>query len=431
MNYPFFIARKVAAEGEHSFARLIIRIAVVAIALSITVMICANSLITGFKKEISSKIFGFWGHVHITAANVYQNLLESSSVDIKQDFYPSLEKIGPAEYYEPASFLGYKYEKTKITHGGVRHIQVFALKAGIIKAKDEIEGIILKGIGKDFDWEFLEQYLVEGKPIEFKDTAASNQILISRQTATRLKVGVGDAFRIHFVENGEQLKRSFKICGIYKTGLEEYDRQFALVDIRKIQQLLGWKEDQVAGFEVFLDDIRDLKPLTEKIYYEHIPTELYAETIRQKFPEIFEWLDLQDVNEVVILSLMAVVAIINMITALLILILERTYMIGALKSLGASNWGIRKIFLYYAASIILRGLFWGNLIGIGLCLLQKYGKFIRLSEANYYLSYAPIELNWGMVLLLNVGTLLLTLLFLIIPSYLVSRISPVKAIRFN
>jgi lipoprotein-releasing system permease protein len=431
MNYSFFIAKKVAAEGEQSFARVIIRIAVIAIALSISVMICATALVSGFKREISSKIFGFWGHIHITNASVYENLLEESYVDKNQNFYPSLDTIRRVAFLEKRNILGREVKRKRYTNGGVRHIQVYAFKGGIIKAKDEIEGIFLKGVGQDFDWHFLSQYLVAGKPINTKDSTASNEILISRTTANRLKVGVGDGFRVHFVQNGEQLKRSFKICGIYKTGLEEYDRQFALVDIRKIQQLLGWTEDQVAGFEVFLDDINDLKPLSEDIYYNHIPNELYAETIRQKFPGIFNWLDLQNINEVVILSLMVIVAIINMITALMILIFERTNMIGVLKSMGARNWGIRRIFLYYASYIILNGLFWGNLLGIALCLLQKYFKFIRLDEENYYLSYAPVHFNLWSILLLNIGTLVVTLLFLVIPSYLVSRISPVKAIRFD
>jgi lipoprotein-releasing system permease protein len=431
MNYSFFIAKKVAAAGEQSFARVIIRIAVIAIALSITVMICATALVAGFKREISSKIFGFWGHIHITNASVYENLLEESWVDKKQPFYPHLDTIRRVAYVAKQRFLGQEIQRQRLTLGGVRHIQIYAFKGGIIKAKDEIEGIFLKGVGKDFDWKFLSQYLVAGQPIRMSDSSASNEILISRSTANRLKVEVGDVFRVHFVQNGEQLQRSFKICGIYKTGLEEYDRQFALVDIRKIQQLLNWTEDQVAGFEVFLDDINDLQVLAEDIYYNHLPNELYAETIRQKFPGIFNWLDLQNINEVVILTLMVIVAIINMVTALMILIFERTNMIGVLKSMGARNWGIRRIFLYYAAYIILNGLFWGNLLGIALCFAQKYFKFIRLDEENYYLSYAPVHFNVWSIIALNIGTLVLTLLFLILPSYLVSRISPVKAIRFD
>ena len=431
MNFEYFIARKVSASGQQSFSRLIIRIAVVAVALSVAVMIVSTALIAGFKKEISSKIFGFWGHIHITDTDINRSLLEIYPISSKQDFYPSLDTIGPVRYIEDRRWLGMDFQSLRTTKGGVSHIQVFALKPGIIKAKNEIEGIILKGVGQDFDWEFMTEYLVEGEPLSLPDSSMSNQILISRQTANRLNVGVGDRFRVHFVEQGEQLKRQFEICGIYKTGLEEYDQKFALVDIRKIQQLLDWSEDQVSGFEVFIDDISDLEPMSDYIYFEQLPNNLYAETIRAKLPEIFEWLDLQDINEAVILALMVIVAIINMVTALMILILERTNMIGTLKALGSHNWSIRKIFLYYAGYIIVIGLLWGNGLGIGLCLLQEYFELIRLSEANYYLSVAPVDLNFWTILMLNLGTLVVTIVFLILPSYLVTSINPVKAIRFK
>lgn len=432
MRYEAFMARRVAAQGEQSFARLIIRIATIAVAMSMTVMICTTALVSGFQKEISSKIFGFWGHIHITDANIYSTLLEARPIDRDQPFYPHLDTLRHVPYIEVRRFLGQEMERLTQTRGGVRHIQVFTLRPGIIKAGDQIEGIVLKGIGADFDWQFMEQFMEEGTSLTLDGEEASEGILLSRQTADRLKVDPGDRFIITFVtDNSQQLQRRFTVRGIYKTGLEEYDRKFALVDIRKLQQLMGWREDQVGGFEIFVEHIEDLEPITDYIYLEELPSTLYAESIRRKLPEIFEWLALQDVNEVVILSLMVIVAIINMITALLILILERTNMIGTLKSLGATNWSIRKIFLYYAARIIGRGLLWGNLIGLGLCLAQEYGRFIRLQEENYYLSYAPIDLNLWVILLLNVATLIITLVFLIVPSYLVTRIDPIRAIRFK
>ena len=434
MNLSFFIARKVAASGQRSFSRLIIRIAIVAVALSVAVMIVSTSLIAGFKHEISEKIFGFWGHIHISEADVNRTLLDVYPVDKKQDFYPGLDTLGPVEYWQPYTLFGWELPnvmRERHTHGGIRHIQVFALNPGIIETKDAIEGIILKGVSTDFDWEFLEKYLQEGARLELADSTASDGILISRQTADRLNVAVGDRFIVYFVENNQQLRRAFRIQGIYKTGLEEYDRKFALVDIRKIQQLLNWQENEVAGFEVFVDDIRDLSILAEYIYIEKLPRNLYAETIREKFPSIFEWLALQDINERVILALMLVVGIINMVTALLILILERTNMIGILKAVGQGNWGIRKIFLYYGAFILVIGLFWGNLVGLGLCLIQQYFEVITLSEADYYLSVAPVEIKLVTVLGLNVLTIAVTLLFLLLPSYLVSRIRPVQAIRFK
>lgn len=435
MKFEAYIARRVAASGQQSFSRLILRIAVVAVALSVAVMICANALIAGFKNEISSKIFGFWGHIHITDTDINRSLLEAYPIRKDQEFYPHLDTIRQVQYMVEENWFGQRVERVRRTEGGIRHIQVFAIKPGIIEAgkkgDKDIEGIILKGVGQDFDWEFMGQYIKRGRRLNMPDSAMSREILISQQTANRLQVDTGDSFIVHFVEKGEQLQRRFHVCGVYRTGLEEYDRKFALVDIRQIQRLLGWEEGQVSGFEVFIDDIGDLETLTEYIYFEQLPTDLYAESIRDKMPEIFDWLDLQDINEVVILGLMVIVAIINMVTALMILILERTNMIGILKALGSANWSIRKIFLYYAAYIVALGLFWGNLIGIGLCLLQDKFEFIRLSEENYYLSTAPIALHFWPIFLLNLGTLAITLLFLVIPSYLVTRISPVKAIRFK
>jgi lipoprotein-releasing system permease protein len=434
MNLSFFIARKVAASGQRSFSRLIIRIAIVAVALSMAVMIVATALIAGFKKEISDKIFGFWGHIHITEANVNRTLLDVYPVSRDQDFLPGLDSLGSVPYWQPFRLFGREYPGLmldKSTRGGVKHVQVFALKPGIIETKQAIEGIILKGVSTDFNWDFLARYLQEGEALDLSDSTASDGILISRQTADRLNVGVGDRFIVYFVERNNQLRRAFRIQGIYKTGLEEYDRKFALVDIRKIQQMLDWEEDQVAGFEVFIDDIRDLQVLSEYIYFEKLPRDLYSETIREKFPGIFEWLDLQDINEKVILALMLIVSIINMVTALLILILERTNMIGVLKALGQTNWGIRKIFLYYGLFILSVGLFWGNLIGIGLCLIQKHFQVITLSEADYYLAVAPVALDPTTILSLNLLAVLVIMLFLLLPSYLVSRIRPVQAIRFK
>lgn len=319
----------------------------------------------------------------------------------------------------------------RTTKGGVDHIQVFAMIPVIVKGKKDIEGIVLKGISDDFEWKYMDQFMVEGERIVLPDSSASKDIIISQQTARRLDVKTGDNFDVVFVRKNEQLRRRFVISGIYKTGLEEYDKRFALVDIRQLQRLLGWTENEVGGFEVFIEDIDDLSTIVDYIYYDQLPNDLYAEGIKKKLPEIFDWLELQDINEIVILSLMVIVAIINMVTALMILILERTNMIGTLKAMGSSNWSIRKVFLYYAAYIVIIGLFWGNLFGIGICVLQDQLEIIRLSEENYYLSVAPIKMNFWTILGINTGTLITTVLFLVIPSYLVSSISPVKAIRFK
>jgi lipoprotein-releasing system permease protein len=432
MHLPFFIARRLAFSGKRNFSRFIIRIAVVAVALSVAVMLIASAFIAGFKYEISRKIFEFWGHIHISDT-AYSLSFEPRPIELNQDFYPSLDSVRQIKYSEPEVIFGFETgrEVEAQSHGGIRHIQAFAHKPGIIRTKTAMEGILLKGIGPDFDWTNLDPYLLEGKPLGLKDSIPSRDIILSRQTADRLQVSVGDKFIVHFVKENEQLRRRFEVSGIYKTGLEEYDRKFALCDIRVVQELLGWNENQVAGFEVWLEDIRDLDLYNTYIYEEVLPQDLLCVSIRDKFPAIFEWLQLQDYNEIVILALMLAVAIVNMITALLVLVLERTTMIGVLKALGETTGRIRQIFLYHAAVITLTGMFWGNLLGLGFCFLQDKFHLITLNEADYYLSYAPVQLNWMPLIVINAGTLVVTLVFLLLPSFIVSKISPLKAIRFE
>ncbi len=432
MQLPFYIARRIAFSGKKNFSRFILRIAIVAVALSVAVMIATTALIAGFKTEISRKIFGFWGHIHISDT-AYSLSFEPKPIDQHQAFYPSLDTVRQITFQEPETILGIETgrETTRHSYGGIRHIQAFTHKPGIIRTKTAMEGILLKGIGPDFDWNNLQPYLQEGRPLMLGDSAPSRDIIISRQTADRLQVGLGDKFIVHFVKENDQLRRLFQVCGIYKTGLEEYDRKFALCDNRVVQDLLGWNRDQVAGFEIWLDDIRDLDLYNDYLYDEILPNDLLSVSIRDKFPAIFEWLQLQDYNEVVILALMLAVAIVNMITALLVLVLERTNMIGVLKALGETNGRIRQIFIYYAAVITLTGMFWGNLIGVGFCFLEDRFHLIRLNEADYYLSYAPVLLQWLPWLLINAGTLLVTTLFLLLPSFAVSKITPVRAIRFE
>lgn len=433
MNLERFIAKRVASSNRKSFSGLIIRISIVAVALTLAVMIIATAVIAGFKQQIGEKIFGFWGHIHITSTHINRTTGEAVPISIDQPFYPGIDSIGQIDYITYPTFLGRELPWTirTSTNGGVRHIQAFALIPGIIKAKNEIEGIVLKGVGKDFDRSFFKKHMVEGDYLSLPDTAIGKGIMLSQQTANRLQLELGDKFIFHYIQDGDVRRSRFIVEGIYRTGLEEYDRKFALVDIRETQRLLKWKPDQVGGFEVFIDDLSDLEVLTEYIYMDEIPGNLYCESIKEKYPAIFEWLALQDINEFVIIFLMVLVGLINMITALMILILERTNMIGVLKALGQTNWGIRKTFLYQAAYIILLGLLWGNLAGITFCLLQEHFGIIKLSEENYYLSEAPIALNFMTILILNIGALVVIMIFLIIPSWLVTRISPVKAIRFK
>lgn len=406
MNVELFIARRLAFNSRQSFSRFIIRVAMIAVALSVAVMIVAGAIVSGFQKEISEKVFGFWGHIVIRGYEQNESYGEEP-VSSKQPFYPGLDTVK-----------------------GVQHIQVFATKAGIIKTKTEIEGIVLRGIGRDFDWSFLKKYIVEGTSFIAGDSSSRKKIIISQTTADRLYLKVGDTIPVYFVQEPMRVSK-LRIAGIYKTGLDEYDRTYALVDIGLIRNLNKWDSTEVGGFEVFINNVNDLDEMGELINENYVGEKMQARTMREINPNLFDWLDLQNMNELVIIILMILVAVINMTTVLLILILERTTMIGVLKSLGGSNWMIRKIFLYHAAYITGFGLLLGNFLGIGLSLAQKYFHFIRLDEQSYYVSVAPVLINPLYVILINAGTLIVCLITLIIPSYLVSRISPVKAIRFE
>lgn len=407
MNTAWFITRRIAFGKRRSFSGFIITIAVAAVALSIAVMLITTATVNGFQNHISRKIFGFWGHIHISKYSLNNSYEDLNPVTIYQSFYPAIDTVP-----------------------GIKHIQVYAHKAGIIKTNNEIEGVVLKGISTDFDWSFFKEYLIEGKVFEITDSVKSNDILISHTTATRLQLKTGDGLAIYFVQN-PPLVRKFNISGIYKTGLEEYDEKYALIDIKHIQKLNNWEADQVGGFEVFLDRMEDLPYFSDLLYYEIAGQDLEVQNIKEINPNIFEWLALQDMNEQVILGLMILVAIINMITALLILILERTNMIGILKSLGATDWLIRKIFLYNAAYIVGWGLVIGNLLGLSICWLQLKFGFIKLPEESYYISVAPIDIEPITVVILNLGTMIVCLFALIWPSFLATSINPIKAIRFK
>ena len=453
-NYEFFIAKKIISGGNSSDGKqrggtgTIIRIAILGIALSIIVMLLATSIVTGFQTEIRSKAFGFGAHVLITSQRSGNNSYESYPISVHQPFSNKLEK-----------------------QGGVRHVQSFAQKAGIIQTKTEIEGIMVKGINTDFDWSFFSKHVIEGDTFTVTTTEKSNKILISKHIATRLQLKVDDKMVIVFIVDDKQRKRVFKICGIYETGLEKFDEKIVLADIKKIQDLNGWSYDQVSGFEVYLDQEDYIAQQDEwffnvnteseekfafsewslNFYKRFIQSEndffttmsneirnnygltggLAVNSILVTHQDIFGWLELQDMNVYIIIALMILVAAINMSSALLILILEKTNLIGLLKSLGSVNWSIRKIFLYHAAYLIGLGLLFGNIIGLGLAYLQKNYGLISLPEESYYISTVPINLDLMTVLFLNIGTLIICTLMLIIPTFLVTKISPIRALRFN
>jgi lipoprotein-releasing system permease protein len=309
-------------------------------------------------------------------------------------------------------------------------VQVFAYKPGILKTAEQIEGIVLKGTGSDFKWDFIQKSLVQGNTLNTTDSVLVNEVMLSNYTAERLNLKAGDNVALHFMQTPPRV-RNMKVAGIYNTGMEEFDKLYALMDIRHVQELNGWNENQVAGFEVFVDNTNLIDITADEITYNELGPDLTAQTIMEIRPNIFDWLKLQDMNELIILILMTAVACINMITCLLIIILERSNMIGVLKALGARNWVVRKIFIYNSLYIVGLGLFWGNLFGIGLTLLQEHFKFSALDEASYYVKYAPVDFDIATVLMINGSTLLVCFLVLLIPSYLVSRISPVKVLRFE
>ncbi len=370
-------------------------------------MIVATAMVSGFQKEISEKVFGFWGHIHLTQFELGSGLEENP---IKHD----------AELLKSISDID-----------GVKHAQSFAHKAGIIKTATDIEGIVLKGVGQDFNWKFFEKYMVSGQSFSYSEKKENN-IVISHFTAQRLNLAVGDDVLIYLIQSNSPPKyRKLKIQGIYKSGLLEFDKFYALVDIRHIQYLNNWEENEYGGYEVFVNDINEMDSVNQQIYFNHLGPDMNAQTLRQIFPNIFDWLALQSMNEVVILVLMVVVAIINMISTLLILILDRTNMIGILKALGATGATLKKIFLFNAGYIVLLGLLVGNLLGIGVCLVQKWFEIIRLPEDSYYLSVAPVDIQLWPIVLINLGTLAVCMFILIFPAMLVGRISPIKAIRFN
>jgi len=406
LNTEYFIARRILSHDKANFSRPIVRIAILSIAVGLTVMFVAIAILTGFQKQIMEKVIGFGAHIQIARYDENAST-EAKPISRRQEFLPYLEKIK-----------------------GVKHIQTYATKAGIIKTKDQIQGIILKGIGTDFDPSFFIHKIVQGRMIKLSDTGKTNEILISKNLSDLLKIKLNDDLRMYFISGINMLGRKFNVTGIYETGLEDFDKIYVLCDIRHIQRLNNWQADEVGGFEITLDDFSKLDRIG-KYVYKRIGFSLDAKTIKQLYPQIFDWLDLQDINVLIILILMILVAGITMISTLLILILDRTNMIGILKALGMTNTNVRKIFLMKAAYIIGQGLFWGNVIGLGLCLLQQHFGLITLPQESYYVSVVPINLDPMNILLLNSCTLGICFLMLIIPSYIIARISPVKAIRFS
>ncbi|MDY0988804.1 FtsX-like permease family protein [Flavobacterium sp. CFBP9031] len=411
MNLEYFIAKRLitAKDYKSSISAPIIKIAISAIAIGIIMMMVSVATGIGLQKKIRDKVSAFNGQIIIS--NYDNNNSEVTTVPIskQQDFYPNFKSVPE-----------------------VSHIQAVTSKAGIIRTENAFEGIIFKGVGADYDWNNIKEYIVEGKLPDFAK-ALNEDVIISRFLADRLNLKIGDQFNTFFIKE-EQGKlpnsRRFKIVGIFNSGFQDFDATYIIGDIRHIQRINKWSESQVGAFEIFVKDFNEIKSTGNKIY-EKTSSNLDTQTIVEKYSYIFDWLKLFDFNIVIILGVMILVATINMVVALLVLILERTQMIGILKSMGANNWSVRKIFLYNAFYLILRGLFWGNLIGISILLIQQQFGIIKLNPENYYVNQAPVYLNWMYILLLNLLTVGVCFLVLLIPSYIITKISPVKAIRFD
>lgn len=413
MNLELFIAKRLITGKEHkiSISAPIIKIAIAAIAIGIVMMLIAIATGVGLKHKIREKVAAFNGHIQISN---YDNNTSEVSVDpvpLEQDFYPKFKDVE-----------------------GVSHVQAVATKGGIIRTEDTFEGMLAKGVGQDYNWTVFEEYIVDGRLPDYTGKL-NDEVLISRMMANRLQLKVDDSFFSFFLKDGDASKvpnnRKFKITGIYDSGFEEFDATYVFVDIRHIQRMNKWTSNEIGNFEVFLEDFDQLEDKSNEIYGKTL-SNLDTQNIKTKYFRIFEWISLFDFNIALIIGIMVIVGGINMITALLVLILERTQMIGVLKALGSENWSIRKVFLYNATYLIAIGLLWGNGIGLALLYLQdKFRLFKFPNPEEYYIEYIPVHIDVSTVLLLNLGVMLLCLVMLLVPSYIITKITPVKAIKFE
>lgn len=413
MSFENFLAKRFLKGSESvSLSKPFIRITIVSIALSVAIMIVSIAIITGFKQEIKSKVVGFGSHIQITNFDSNQSF-ETNPIPNNLECMNDVRKIE-----------------------GITHVQVFATKAGIIKTETDIQGIVLKGVASDFNWDFFKQNLVEGEVFSTDDSTATNKTIISKTLANLLKLKVGDNYDIFFVQEPPRFRR-FTVAGIYDTKMVEFDRLFVLCDLRHIQRLNGWGSNQVTGYELLVDNIDNVYDLSIEVddivgfVFIDNDSRLKVQSIVDKYPNIFDWLNLQDINAVVLIILMLLVAGINMISGLLIIILERTGAIGLLKALGSSNESIRKIFLLQSAYIMFKGLIWGTAFGVLVCLLQKYFGIAKLDEQFYFLSEVPINLNIVHVLILNAVAFVVGMAMLVVPSMVVSHISPDRTLKFD
>ena len=412
MKVASFIANRIAFNRQRSFSRFIIRLSIVATVISVAVMIVTLAFTNGFQETVSQKVFSFWGHIRVQ----YKQPLKAS--------------IAEEEQIEKNDTIAKAIQQNQ----NVVSIHPFATKYAILKTKEEMEGVLMKGLDSSYDFGHLRQFIKQGRWLHFNDTTYSREIIISSYTANELKLKLDDKVVIYFIRpDGSLRPDKLSIVGIYKTGIEDYDKTFAIGDIRLIQRLNGWKQNEIGGYEIFLKDYHQMQKVSDELYYniEKFPTEWDTQTIKDLYPNIFDWLSMQDITRNVLIGFMIVVAVINLITCLIILVLERIRMVGILKALGARNWTVQKIFLQHSTLITIVGIIGGALFGIGLCWLQQLTGFIKLDEEAYYMSEAAVKIIWWQVALICCGTLFISFLVLMIPSFIVQRVRPVKAIQFR
>ena len=407
MNTSLFIAKRLynAKENNNNYTRPIIRIAILAIALSVAVMILSVFVLSGFKSNISNKVFGFGGHINISKFS-YNQSYENDPINFNSEMLTEIELMD-----------------------FVDNVQTYATKAGVIKKNNEILGVVLKGVDQRYNWNFFNENLISGNVPLFNDSITENTILISKNISNKMKLNVGDEMIMYFMEKPVRV-RKFIITGIYNTGLSEFDDITVIGDLKHIQKLNNWNLNQIGGYEISINNFKNIERYTSLID-ESIDYDLKALSINDKYPQIFDWLRLQDFNVLIILILMLIVGGVNMITSLLIIILEKSRLIGMLKAIGASDWNIRHIFIYNSLQIILGGLFWGNLIAVSLSLLQIRFNFLKLDEAIYFMDFVPINIELFSLFLINLGTIIICYLILVIPSAVIAKISPAKSIKFE
>ena len=411
MNISSFIARRIAFNQQKSFSRFIIRLSVTATVISVAVMIVTLSFVNGFQETVSNKVFSFWGHVRVGYRQPMKaTIAEEEPIEANDSLVKSIKK-----------------------HSEVKSVHPFATKYAILKAPEEIEGVLVKGLDQSYDTKHMQSFMKQGRWIQFNDSTYSREIVISSFTAQQLSLKLNDRVLIYFIKPDGRLRPDkLTIVGIYKTGIEEYDKTYAIGDLKLIRKLNNWADDEIGGYEIFLKDYKQMNAVSQAVYeQENFPQLWDTKTIREVYPNIFDWLNIQDTNQNILITIMTIIAIINLITCLIILVLERLRMVGILKALGATNWTVQKIFLNHSALITLTGIIIGSMLGLGLLWLQQATGFIHLPEDAYYMDKAEVKIIWWQVALVIAGTLTVSILVLLIPSFIVRRIQPIRAIRFS